>query len=193
MFRNKILERITLYLFSVVLLSSCKKTDYTRLVEQELKKGRQDSLFLGLHFGMKRQVFFDQCMELNRQHLTINGMKGLSVLYKIQDPEGTIYMHFYPEFWEDRIYEMRVVFTYENWSLSNPNTQPDSLQNTVKRMYDQWYGPGFLAVKKDMGDHQGDLAYVKVNGNRRIVVFKEGEMDVRAVFTDLIKENEIKK
>ena len=44
-----------------------------------------------------------------------------------------------------------------------------------------------------MGDHQGDLAYVKVNGNRRIVVFKEGEMDVRAVFTDLIKENEIKK
>lgn len=188
MFKSRVSETLTLYLFSVVLLSSCTRTDYVRLVEQESKNGRQDSLFLGLHFGMERQDFFDHCMELNRQHLTTEGMKGLSVLYKIPDSVGTIYMHFYPEFWDDRIYEMRTVFTYQNWSPWDPNTQQDSLQNRVSRLFDQWYGPGFLAVKKE----DGDIAYVKVNGNRRIVIFKEGEMDVRATFTDLILEKEIK-
>ena len=171
------------------LLTSCNKSEYTKLVQSELQKGRQDSLFLGMHFGMSRKEFMDHCMSLNHQHLTTVGLRGLSVLYKIPDSTGTIFMNFFPEFSNDTIYEMRTTFTYENWEAWNRKTQPDSLQNKVIRMFDKWYGPGFIKIVKD----DRDTAHVKVTGNRRIVIFTEGEMDVRAIITDLIKENELKK
>ena len=172
----------------LAILSSCK-SDYSKLVERELENGRQDSLFLGLHFGMTQKEFFNRCLELNRLHITTNGYRGNYVLYKLQDSVGIMYMHFYPEFSEDRIYEIRAIFTYQNWSIGNSKTQPDSLQRNIKRLFDRWYPAGYLITKR----HEGDTVYVKVNGNRRIVIYKEGEMDVKAIFTDLLVENKIKK
>ena len=182
---------IVLGLFIITfMLSSCKKSEYARLVDREMKAGRQDSIFLGMYFGMKRQDFFDHCMELNRQHIATSGIRGgLSVLYKIEDPAGTIQMNFYPEFWKDQIYEMRVLFNYENWTPWSQNTHQDSLRNRVGRLFNKWYGSDFIKVERS----PGDTALVKVTGNRRIVIFKEGESDVRAIFTNLIDENETKK
>lgn len=180
---------IFLICISLLALYGCTSSDYTKLVKEELNKGRQDSLFLGLHFGMSRNEFFDRCMALNREHIATNGIKGYNVLHKIQDSVGTIMMHFYPDFHNDTIYQMKVIFTYQNWSPWDTNTQPDSLQSRVRNMLDRWYGSGYVEIKWD----KKQSACVKVKGNRRIVIFKDGEMDVQAIFTDLIAEEEIKK
>lgn len=170
-------------------LFCCVKSDYTLLVERELSKGiRNDSLFLGLHFGMTRQQFYDQCMNLNRQHLTTVGFKNYNVLYKLSDSAGSIAMHFYPHFDNERIYKMPTIFSYENWTPFDKNTHPDSLQVRIKKMLEQWYGTGFIWVDND---EYGRSVFVKVDGNRQIVLFCEGEMDVKAVFTDLSVENKL--
>lgn len=165
-------------------LLSCNKSEYQQMVERELAKGeRQDSLFLGLHFGMKRQDFFKRCMALNSQHITLMGLKSNMPMRKFEDSVGLIYMHFYPEFNNDKIYEMQAFFTYKDWSPFVPNTHPDSLLLRTKRRLETWYGKGFIRVERP---ERNDFAYVKVDGNRQIVMFVSGETDVKVLFTDLL-------
>jgi len=172
-------------------LSGCWKSEYTKMVEQELATGsRNDSLFLGLHFGMTKKEFFNHCAALNKKKLTTMG-RNANVLYKIENPVGSISMNFYPDFHNDSIYQIPVIFTYDNWTPWIRNTQPDSLQERIKRLFEQWYGEGFISVEKDR--KKNEAAFVKVDGNRQIIIFCEGEMDVKAVFTDLLVQDKIKK
>jgi hypothetical protein len=150
---------------------------------------RNDSLFLGIHFGMTRKEFYDRCLQLNHDSLLTNGPTKYKILYKIQDTVGLIEMHFYPDFEKDKIYQMPMLVNYENWAPWNRKMQPDSLQQRIKQMFDKWYGPGFIKVKKD----SADFAFVKVDGNRRITIYRETESEVKVLFTDLLIEAEIKK
>jgi hypothetical protein len=184
---TSLIGKIFFLVICSVLFANCKKSEYEKLVESELSKGvRFDSLFLGLYFGMPRQAFFDRCMELNRQHLTTVGVKGSRVLYILTDPKDTtdsIYVHFYPEFVNDSISKMPVIFTYKNWSPWLRSKQPDSLQLRMKRKLEEWYGGSFIKVERP---EFKDFAFVKVDGNRQIVLFQDGEMDVKAVFSNLL-------
>lgn len=173
-----------------IALASCGKSEYTRLVERELAKGdRKDSLFLGLKFGMSRKDFFDRCTILNKEHVTTLGMRNSNVLYTIKDSVGLIYMHFFPEFHNDTIFQMPMIFTYANWSPFHKQTQPDSLLEKTKAIMLTWYGGEFIKVPRE---EFNDFAYVKVDGNRRVTLFKEGQMDVKCVMTDLLTELKIK-
>lgn len=187
-------------LFLTVLLFGelgCKKSEYTKMAERELAKGiRNDSLFLGIHFGMKKEDFFQRCAALNKRKLTTMG-RNANVLYKVKNNEGTIDMNFYPKFHDDQIYEMNVLFNYENWDPWARNLQPDSLQLRVKGIFEKWYGPGFLKVEnpsqnKIKGDFRTNFAFVKIDGNRQVIIFCDGEMDVKAVITDLVTKPKVK-
>ncbi|MBS1507110.1 MAG: hypothetical protein JSS79_10730 [Bacteroidetes bacterium] len=187
-------------LFLAVLLlgeASCRKSEYTRMAEAELAKGiRNDSLFLGIHFGMKKEEFFQRCAALNKRKLTTMG-RNANVLYKLENETGTIDMNFYPKFSDDQIYEMNVLFNYENWDPWARNLQPDSLQFRVKRIFEKWYGPGFIKVEnpsqtKIKNDFRTNFAFVKIDGNRQVIIFCDGEMDVKAVITDLVKKAKVK-
>ncbi len=181
---------ITLFVFGFM-LGGCFKSEYTRLVERELGKSiRRDSLFLGMHFGMGRKEFFERCWLLNKEHILTMGTKDSKVLFSLKDSAGLIQIHFYPDFRNDKIYQIPVVFSYQNWAPWNRQTQTDSLQQRIRRLFENWYGPGFIQVERK---ELGDFALVKVDGNRRILVFRNGETDVKALFTDLSVENEIKK
>ncbi len=188
LFQSKSLVVATMLLTGI--LAGCKKSEYTRLVERELSRNvRYDSLFLGIHFGMSKKEFFEKCWALNRQHLVTMGSRGSNVLYKFTDSVGTIDMHFYPNFDDDKAYEMPVNFNYENWAPWNRQCQPDSLEQRLKRMFETWYGPGFIKVDRGPNDH----GYVKMDGNRRILIYRSGEQDVKVLFTDMAVAKEIDK
>jgi hypothetical protein len=180
-----------------IIASGCKKSEYTKLAEAELGRGvRFDSIFLGIHFGMKREGFFERCTNLNKQKLTTMG-RNANVLYKLKNPVGTIAMNFYPEFYDDSIYQMNVLFNYENWDPWARKLQPDSLQVRVKKIFENWYGPGFIKVEdnaqeKIRGDFKTNFAFVKIDGNRQVIIFCDGEMDVKAVITDLVTKAKVK-
>ncbi len=168
---------------------SCNhQPNYYDLVEEELSSGiRVDSLFLDIKFGMSSKEFFKHCWELNKAGELNQGAQNITVLYKIQNSEKPISMDFYPTFHDDKIYEMPVVFTYENWAPWNENTKPEVLQMEVLEVFKEWYGEDFIEVKHPTAGS----AFVKVDGNRRISIFIGGEKEVKALFTDLVMDKQL--
>ncbi len=170
-----------------VLSMGCTKSEYDKLVSKELAKNvRYDSLFLGVHFGMPRKDFFTHCWELNKTGVIRQGPGNLSVQYELDSitMKNKTYMWFYPEFNEDKISKMPVEFSYQNWAPWNQELSSDTLLLEVKRLFEKWYGGQFIEVKNE---DVTQALWVKVDGNRRIRLFKKNISTVRADFVNLLE------
>lgn len=177
-----------LFTLSAVLFSACK-SDYERMVEEGLASGvRNDTLFLGIYLGMTKKDFFAHCWELNKQHLIKQGNSNTSVEYEMKELKSPALMNFYPTFFQDEIHEMPAMFNYIAWAPWNKDLWSDSLIVDVKNMMGKWYG-GNDFVK--MEHPEKGFRFVKVDGNRRIILWKEDDQYVKALYTDLTKEKEM--
>lgn len=178
-------------IFIIIITSfvNCRPRDrYNQLVKEEMAKGiRVDSLFFDLHLGMTDKEFYKKCWELNKQGLIRQGTSNTSVFYKMKDLDDPVEMNFYPSFFEGRIYQMPVQYNYEGWAPWNPHLSSDSLQMEILRLYKKWYGNDFMKVKHP----ERGTAYIKVDGNRRISIFKSDDRHVWAIFTDLLVEGKV--
>lgn len=141
-----------------------------------------DYLFLDIFFGMERKAFFDYCWEMNKQKKLIHGTGNTSVQYRLENelPEPVI-MQFYPSYYEDKIYEMPVTFTYQGWAPWNKQYWADQLLEDMLPVFEKWYGKGFKVINHPL---QGKV-YAKIDKHRRINLFKRDDQFVQAVFTDL--------
>ncbi len=177
-----------LFTLSAVLFSACK-SDYERMVEEGLASGvRNDTLFLGIYLGMTKKDFFAHCWELNKQKLIKQGNSNTSVEYEMKELKSPALMNFYPTFHEDKIHEMPAMFNYIAWAPWNKDLWSDSLIVDVRNMMEKWYG-GNDFVK--MEHPEKGFRFVKVDGNRRIILWKEDDQFVKALYTDLTKEKEM--
>jgi hypothetical protein len=158
------------------------------MLQRELASGiREDSLFMGIKLGMTDQEFYTHCWELNRQGLVRQGSSNTTVMYNVlEELDHPATMDFYPEFLEGKIVEMPVRFCYHGWAPWNKTLSSDSLQLDVLEWYSETYGEDFIAVEHP--DH--GMAYTKIDGNRRITIFREDEVYVWAIFTDMLAEKE---
>ncbi|WP_026953239.1 hypothetical protein [Algoriphagus mannitolivorans] len=168
---------------AILVLFSCK-TEYEKLEERELSSGKQvNELFLGLELGMTRKDFFQTCWDLNKQGLLTNGPTELSVEYSPKMPSGnTAKMRFYPRFEQDKIYLMPIEFQYEGYAPWNEELNVDNLRDDVIALFEEWYGPGFLEVSNE---DKTKVVFVKMDGNRRIRIFKKTLAIVRVEISDL--------
>lgn len=175
------------FIVLIPLIVSCEqKTDYEKLVQRELNKGvRHDSLFLGYEFGMERQEFFDYSFELNQKKV-ITG--GTQIEYDLEELPHDAKMLFFPEFHEERIYRMPVEVSYKAWAPWNKNLFSDSLIVDLLELYEEDYGPGFIQATHP---ENGREAWIKVDGNRRISIFKKDDMTARIEFLDLSVQRDI--
>ncbi len=181
---EKVSRQPTLYWLLMLLWAvGCQQpSEYQKLVNRELAQGeRVDSLFMGLALGMTRKEFFAHCWELNRQGKWTDGPGNTSVEYEMKELKHPAYMHFYPDFHEDKIYKMPVKIKYKAWAPWNKHLFSDSLQQDVLALFKRWYGDDFIAL-----DHpeKGSL-YIKVDGNRRIMIAQYDEVQVMVLFSDL--------
>ncbi len=182
-----------IFVIAIVSVTACsKKKQYKRLVERELASGvRHDTLFLDLKLGMTSEDFYKTCWDLNKKGLIRQGSGNTTVAYEIQEElKFETDVNFYPSFFEDKIYEMPVQFKYKAWAPWNKQMQSDSLQLDVLSLFEDWYGVGFFEVTPNAQKK----AFVKVDGNRRISIYKDPVDDgtVWALFTDLSKEDDVK-
>ncbi len=168
---------------SLMFFWGCSETsEYKRMEKRELASGeRNDSLFLGVYFGMTSKKFYAHCWEMNKKELIKEGLNNSSVEYIPRELKAPGKMYFYPKFWEDKIYEMPVSFSYDAWAPWNKELFADSLQLDVRQMFESWYGKGFIEIKHPV---RGSV-FVKMDGNRRISIWKEDDRVVRASFTDV--------
>jgi len=180
---------IFLMIFSSVISGCTPKAKYERKLRNELAKGvRYDSLFLGLYLGMPEKDFYIHCWELNKKGLIRQGSNNTTVEYRMEDElKYPGIMNFYPSFVESKIAEMPVKFTYAGWAPWNQKLSSDSLQLDVMQWIEKKYGNRFMKV-----DHsKRGSAYIKLDGNRRITIFRENEMNVWAVFSDMSEMKEL--
>ena len=164
------------------------RSKYENSLKDELASGvRYDSLFMGLYFGMPEKDFYTHCWILNREGLIKQSTNNTMVEYESKDElDYPATMNYYPEFAQGKIFEMPVRYIYNGWAPWNKKLSSDKLVLDVLSLYEKTYGEGFIKVKHP----KRGMAYTKINGNRRITIFKENDMYVWAVFTDmLVKRN----
>ncbi len=186
--KTRFIVFLTAIIFAGILSGCTPKAKYDRMVKRELASGiRNDSIFMGLYLGMPEKDFYTRCWILNGKGLIRQSPRNMSVEYEMKNEfKSKATMDFYPEFVKGKIYEIPVRFIYNGWAPWNKKLSSDSLQIEVVNWFKKLYGDNFIDVKHPV---RGD-AYVMVNGNRRISIFKENEMYVWAVYTDLlVKKN----
>ncbi|MFN8210646.1 MAG: hypothetical protein U0T33_06735 [Bacteroidales bacterium] len=176
-------------IISASLIGGCTpKAKYERMLKRELARGvRCDSLFMGLYLGMPQKDFYSKCWELNKTGLIKQGEGNMTVEYKMKNElKHQAFMNFYPKFEGGKISEMPVKYKYAGWAPWNKALSSDKLQLDVLSYYEKLYGKGFITVSnKVMGN-----AYVKIDGNRRITIYKADDLYVYATFTDLTVKND---
>jgi hypothetical protein len=59
----------------------------------------------------------------------------------------------------------------------------------TKDLFEEWYGEGFI----ELTNKAGKRLFVKVDGNRRITIFRKSDRKVEIKVTDLLIEEQIKK
>ena len=181
---QSLLKFASLYSLGVLLLLSSCKSEYEQVESRELASGKTvNELFLGLSLGMERKAFYETCWDLNKEGVLTNGPGELSIEYAVNLPSGNpAKMRFYPKFESDKIYLMPVEFTYEGWAPWNEELDIDKLREDVIGLFIEWYGPDFFEVSNE---DKSLIAFVKIDGNRRIRIFKKHVSTIRAEIVDL--------
>lgn len=168
----------------------CDRSKYETLERDELSKGvRYDSLFGGLYLGMDRQDFRTRCFQMNQRGLFTDGVAA-KVRYKINELSSPVTLLFFPDFHNERIFQVPVVLQYDAWAPWNANLSSEALVKEAKELFMKWYGGNpFLEIKsKDKPS-----LWVKIDGNRRITILQEDDSRVKVMFRDLtVKDNEVK-
>jgi hypothetical protein len=173
----------------ILFLGACTQSEYTKLVKNELDKGvRMDSVIFGINLGDTRDEFYGKCFDLNKQQLVTQGPKGATVQYLfvdslIHETPTSLRLLFIPAFDErDIIKEMNLEFSYTAWSPWNAELQSDKLIEKVQGILMNWYkGNSFVMVKLDE-----QLLPVKVDGNRRLMIYIKDEQNVVVKVHDIL-------
>lgn len=167
------------------LLTDCHKSEYHRQLSQQLASGtRFDTIIFDIYFGMARKDFYTYCWEKNREGIFTNGSTNTTVRYKATNYlSKPAYIDFYPTFYEDRILELPIYFSYEGFSPWDKSYQVDSLyldvKNYLTKFYDIQFNDFILPQHKEP-------VLVNIKGNRRILLRKENDKVV-ALFSDMSK------
>ena len=141
---------------------------------------------------MTSKEFYAHCWDLNRKKLITQGPSNNSVRYYLPTESigQKIEMLFYPVFDNDFVYEVNTTFSYTGWAPWNKETSSDYLIDEVREILSEWYNSKFYEIKNPKNN---STLYTTVSGNRRIVITKVSEREVRARYTDLTIEKKIKK
>jgi len=191
----KLVKKYGLLLVCAAAIYSCQQTpaqQYEALERKEIASGkRMDSVFYGLYFGMKSKAFFTYCWEMSKKGIFTDGENNQYVLHKLENGElkHKAFMNFYPDFYEDKIFQMRVKYQYQAWAPWNKDLFSDKLLQDVLQVYQKQYpgNPFFTLQKKGR-----QPLYVKIDGNRRITVGVFNDAVVNVVITDVNVEKQIK-
>ncbi len=181
--KTRILWLIPVLIAGLMIYGCSPRSEYENRLKDELASGvRYDSLFMGLYFGMPEKDFYTHCWILNREGLIKQSSNNTMVEYESKDElKYPATMNYYPEFVQGKIFEMPVRYIYNGWAPWNKYLSSDHLTLDVLRLYEKTYGKGFIKVKHS----KRGMAYTKIDGNRRITIFKEDDRYVWAVFTDM--------
>ena len=188
--------RLNKIIFSLLVLTpflACEiESEYSKLLKKELKSGKSfNDLVLGLKIGQTKDDFFEICADLNKKKLITSGARNLYpeyILYPKDSVENgkKIRMSFMGIFDNDRIMKgMDIRFNYYSWIAWREEYNSANLINEIKDTLQLWYpGNNFIEIDLKL-DSKNNLAYVKIDGNRQITMYKIDGRDVAVIIEDV--------
>jgi hypothetical protein len=185
---RKLFNWFNLFLFFLS-FASCR-SDYEKMLAQEKAKGiRNDVFYQDFKFGMPQQEFMDTCWALNKRGILSHGteLPTTTRLDVSADFSEKVFMNFFPEYQDGVISEFFAIFVYQDWSPWTKNlTQDKLLEETKAYFLKKFPGNNFVELKGK--EASGNKIWVKIDGNRQILVFPFKEQKVKALFTDLTRK-----
>jgi hypothetical protein len=167
---------------------SCE-SEYSQVVKRELKSGViHEDLIFGMKMGQTLKDFYDRCWELNKQKLVSEGSgnrfaKHIMVLDSIAQNPERVELLFYGIFDEEKImHGMHMKLSYLKWALWNEDYHAEPLMDNLQKKYIKDY-PGNPFIEIDIDATK--KAFVKVDGNRQILMFPLSNKDVTVKIQDL--------
>ena len=188
--------RLNKIIFCLLVLTpflACEiESEYSKLLKKELKSGKSfNDLVLGLKIGQTKDDFYEICADLNKKKLITSGARNLYpeyILYPKDSVENgkKIRMSFMGIFDNDRIMKgMDIRFNYYSWIAWNQEYNSDNLISEIKDTLQLWYpGNDFIEIDLKL-DSKNNLAYVKIDGNRQITMYKIDGRDVAVIIEDV--------
>lgn len=175
--------------FSLLAMAGCHPSPmehYDSLVKKEVKSHKSvNDIFFGINLGMPSKDFYVHCWNMNKKGLFTDGPQNASVSYKLVNNElkHPAELNFYPEFINGKVYKMWARFQYMGWAPWNKKLDSDDLLTDVVNLYKKWYPSGnpFITIS----DEKKGTIYVKVDGNRRIIIGRYDDVEVKVDYTDL--------
>ncbi len=149
------------------------------------KDVRNDSLFLGYHFGMTREEFFEHSWKLNKQKVVLNGT-GAEILQTENALKSEAQKIFYPKFKDEKIVRMPVKYSYNGWAPWNRHLWADSLKYDVKRLLEEKYK---IEFKELSNPNNGEKYLYHIAANKEIRI---SELDNSVVLVEYIDLSQIK-
>lgn len=164
---------LSVVVYIMVCCFGCDRVgEYKALVNKELDTGvKNDTLIHGIRFGMNKREFFAHCWELNKQGVFKEGAFNTSVFYEIVKNEKRYNINFYPKFEQGKITELPLEYTYAAFAPWNSEYTMDKLQSEVVDMYVEKHGEYDLQISSEKSENK--IAYVWVQGNQRISIYKD--------------------
>ena len=179
---------LAIVLLTCILVSCTPKTEYQKMRKEQLSSGeRQDSIFLGVYFGMPSQDFYTQSWELNKKGLIREGMSNTTVYYDLEGLPYPAALEYYPVFKDEKVQAVTGHVYYKAWAPWNRDMWADTLIEDIRNFFEGWYGKGFIPV---ISPGRGK-AFAKIDGNRQILLYYTKDERVDFVFTDLTNDEGI--
>lgn len=181
---------LILLLGASLAINSCnEQSEYEQVIERELSSSvRIDSLFMGYHFGMSKDKFYDHSWKLNRKKLITNG-SGASILKEIDYLNHPAKMYFYPDFNENKIHQMRAVYNYDGWAPWNKDLSAENLKEDIINYYEKNWDANFMKLH----DAAGKSHTVSIKGNREIEITTLENGAVEVLIRDLRVEKNLER
>ena len=183
------ITRTILISFLFLKLTSCDfYSDYHKVVKSEISKGQiNNNLILGFSLGMTKQQYYDRCTFLNKNKIiTVGGynFNPEQILTSNSINTKKIKISIDPSFDENKIIDgMQLRFSFLGWSNWNTDYQSSVLIYQIKDSLNSWLpGNDFIDVNLE---GIRDETLVKVDGTRRIVLYKLNSKDVIAKISNL--------
>lgn len=163
------------------------QSSYEEVVARELSSGeRHDSLFMGIHFNMHMQTFYDHCFEMNQKGLFFKEEGSVNVVWTLEEGfSAPVDFVFFPQGGHTLIQEIKGHMIYKNWTPFTKEFRAGKLQEELKAEMERWYG-GRPFIKVEHPLDYWPYSYLKVDGNRKIHLYRSfDDSKVEVVFEDL--------
>ena len=145
---------------------------------------QEDSLMLGIRFGMNKDQFFKHCESINSTEKIFDSATKLRIGRPIKSNGKDFMMNLYPTYLFEKINKLEFECYQQSYSKWNKTAHAENILTDIKSYFEK----EFQIKMEEFNHEKHGKAYVHFKGNRRLRIFIKSEKLVGGEFLDMTDE-----